>query len=159
MRMYKRILLSAGAGATLFLAACETSTEPRPECTELFNTVAETRGDTVVLTTGLRYIETELGSGGTVVSCRGASIAVRGTLLDNTEFQRLIGINFVPGLGQLITGMDLGVIGMRVGGKRRLIIPPALAYRDQPQLNEAGQVIIPANSTIVFDVEARAIEQ
>ena len=48
MRMYKRILLSAGAGATLVLAACTTTTEPRPECDEIFNTVAETRGDTIV---------------------------------------------------------------------------------------------------------------
>ena len=156
---YRRILLSAGSGAAFLLAGCETNTEPRPECDEVFNTVAETRGDTVVLSTGLRYIETELGTGATVVSCRGAAVSLRGTLLDDTEFQETIGYTFTPGLGQLIAGVDRGVIGMRVGGTRRLIIPPALGYGNQERTDPgSGRVVIPANSTLVFDVEAFAVE-
>ena len=156
--MFRRILLSTGAGASLVLAACESTTQPRPECDEVFNTVAETRGDTVVLSSGLRYIETQLGDGATVVSCRGAAVSVTGTLLDETRFQAPLGITFTPGLGQLIPGVDHGVIGLRVGGKRRLIIPPALGYGSQAQTDNTGKVIIPANSTIVFDVEALAVE-
>ena len=155
--MYRRILLSAGLGAALLLASCE-STEPELDCDEIFNTVAETRGDTVVLTTGLRYIESQLGTGATLMACRGASISARGELLNKTEFQPIVGINFIPGLNgpdQLIPGMDQGVVGMRVGGKRRLIIPPALAYGSQDVVR-AGKVVIPANSVIVFDVEALA---
>ena len=155
--MFRRLLLSTGAGAAFLLAGCESTTEPN-DCTEVFNTVAETRGDTVVLDTGLRYIETELGTGATVVSCRGAAVSVVGTLLDETRFQAPLGITFTPGLGQLIPGVDRGVIGIRVGGTRRLIIPPALGYRDQPQTDNTGKVIIPANSTIVFDVEALAVQ-
>ena len=156
--MFRRILLSAGAGASFLLASCESTTEPRPECDEVFNTVAETRGDTVVLTTGLRYIETEVGTGATVVSCRGAAISLRGTLLDSTQFQAPLGIQFTPGLGQLIDGVDHGVIGLRVGGTRRLIVPPELGYGSTPRTNDAGEVVIPPNSTIVFDVEALAVQ-
>ena len=158
MRMYKRFLLTAGAGAALFLAACESTTEPRPDCDEIFNTVAETRGDTIVTTTGLRYIETQAGNGATVVSCRGAAVALRGTLLDNTEFQPNRGFTFVPGQRQLIEGVNQGVIGLRVGGKRRIIVPPALGYGSNPVTNQNGAVVIPANSTIVFDAEALAVE-
>jgi peptidylprolyl isomerase len=158
--MYRRFLLSTSAGAALLLTACE-STQPELDCDEFFTTIAETRGDTVVLTSGLRYIETQLGNGATAVSCRGASISARGELLNETEFQPIIGINFIPGLvgpNQLIEGMDQGVVGMRVGGKRRLIIPPALGYGGQ-DVTRNGEVVIPANSTIVFDVEVLAVQE
>ena len=156
--MFRRILLSTGAGASLLLAACENTVEPRPECNEFFPSLAETRGDTVVLTTGLRYIETEAGTGATVVGCRGVAISTRGEFLNGTEFQPLIPLPFTPGVGQYIVGLEQGVVGMRVGGKRRLIIPPALAYGSE-DLVRNGQVVIPGNSTIVFDVEAQAVEQ
>jgi FKBP-type peptidyl-prolyl cis-trans isomerase len=156
--MFKRILFSAGTGTTLLFAACTDSTDPRPDCTPMFNTVKETRGDTLVTTTGLRYIETQVGTGGPVVSCRGAAVSLRGTLLDNTEFQPSVGYRFTPGLHQLLAGFEQGVIGMRVGGTRRLIIPPELGYGSQDQKDSTGKVVIPANSTIVFDVGALAVE-
>ena len=60
---------------------------------------------------------------------------------------------FTLGAGQVITGWDEGVIGMKVGGRRKLVLPPAMAY------GEAGAPPdIPPGSTLVFDVEVLGLE-
>ena len=161
--MFKRILLAAGAGAALLAGACDNGTDPRDEgCTELFNTKASASGDTFITTTGLRYIDQVQGTGATVVSCRRVLVYYRGTLADNTEFapRALLNPPFAPGRNEVIDGFEQGVIGMRVGGTRRLIIPPSLGYGSTARTNpNTGAVVIPANSTLIFDIEAQAVEQ
>lgn len=160
--MFKRAILSTSAGAALLFSACSNGLEPIEGCTDLFNTVKETRGDTIVTTTGLRYIEVTQGTGATVESCRGVRVNYRGTLTDsaNTEFAPRAPLEFTPGLGQVIAGFDQGVVGMRLGGTRRLIIPPELGYGAVPRTNpNTGQVVIPANSTLIFDLEAVLLQQ
>ncbi len=56
------------------------------------------------------------------------------------------------GAGEVIAGWDEGLVGMRVGGERRLVIPPAMAYRS------SGQGDIPPNATLVFDVELMGVQ-
>jgi FKBP-type peptidyl-prolyl cis-trans isomerase len=156
--MFKQIFLSAGAGAALLLAGCDNPVD-RPDCEQVFNSAAEQRGDTIVTTTGLRYNDTEVGTGATVVACRGVAVTLRGTFVDETEFQERIGMTFAPGITNLVDGVTQGVIGMRVGGTRRLIVPPALGYGSEDLKDrDTGEVVIPANSTIIFDIGALAVE-
>jgi len=74
-----------------------------------------------------------------------------GTLLDGTVFDssrdRGEPFEFTLGAGQVIQGWDEGIVGMKVGGQRRLTIPPEMGYGSR----QVGT--IPANSTLVFDVE------
>ena len=99
---------------------------------------------------GLRYQDLETGTGAEARA--GSSVAVHytGWLTDGREFDSSVGgepLVFPLGRGAVIDGWEEGVAGMRVGGKRKLVVPPSLGYgaeRNGP---------IPANATLVFDVE------
>jgi FKBP-type peptidyl-prolyl cis-trans isomerase len=74
-----------------------------------------------------------------------------GTQFDSS-YDRGVPFTFTAGAGRVIPGWDQGVPGMRVGGTRRLTIPPNLGYG----LNQVGS--IPPNSTLVFEIELLSIE-
>jgi FKBP-type peptidyl-prolyl cis-trans isomerase FkpA len=104
-------------------------------------------------TTGeLKIEETAVGKGTEAVAGKTVSVHYTGWLTDGKEFDssRKSGnpFKFQLGAGQVIPGWDKGVAGMKVGGKRKLTIPPQLAYGERGAGN-----IIPPNSTLVFDVE------
>lgn len=100
-------------------------------------------------------IEDEVVGTGTEAKA-GDSVTVQyvGTLLNGTVFDASRnrgdqGFTFALGAGQVIKGWDMGVVGMKVGGKRKLTIPASLAYGDQ----SVGGGLIPANSALIFEVE------
>lgn len=93
----------------------------------------------------------EAGSGQEAKAGDRVSVHYRGTLENGTMFDQSHGrgpFQFGLGAGQVIRGWDEGVAGMRVGGKRRLTIPPVMAYGARG----AGDTI-PPNATLIFEVE------
>lgn len=106
-------------------------------------------------TTTLEVVDLVVGSGATAVSGDTLTVHYVGTLTNGTKFDssRDAGqpYTFRLGVGAVIAGWDMGVPGMRVGGQRRLTIPPALGYGSQ----RVGS--IPPNSTLVFEVELLSI--
>lgn len=93
-----------------------------------------------------------VGSGATAEAGQDVVVHYVGRLADGTQFDssraRRDPLDFALGAGDVIKGWDEGIEGMKVGGKRRLTIPPALAYGDQG----CGGVI-PPEATLVFEVE------
>lgn len=134
--------LAAGVGVVLVagLIFAQSTTQPaEPKKT--------------VTPSGLTIIDQE-GGGSDVVEA-GDTVWVQyvGKLPDGTEFdasskhaQSRDGFTFIVGIGQVIRGWDEGLLGMKIGQKRQLIIPPNLAYGEQ------GTGRIPPNATLIFDI-------
>ncbi len=81
-----------------------------------------------------------------------------GTVFDSSEAHGNEPLVFQLGTQGLIAGFQIGVNGMKVGGERLLAIPPAFGYGDQDLKDQTGKVIIPAKSTLVFDVKLVKVE-
>jgi FKBP-type peptidyl-prolyl cis-trans isomerase FkpA len=105
---------------------------------------------------GLRYRDLEEGSGEEILQGQVATVHYTGWLPSGEQFDSSRGaapFQFTVGAGDVISGWDEGVPGMRVGGRRQLVIPPDLAYGPAG----AGGVI-PPNATLVFEVELLAVD-
>lgn len=143
-------------GSTAPAAGVQSSSSPSPHS----SASATTGGDSftagagvspVELPDGLEYIDLKVGHGAAAKSGEKVSVQYTGWLSDGHSFDsswsRGQPFTFTLGKGQVIKGWDEGVPGLRVGGKRKLIIPPALGYGSQGQ-----PPTIPANSTLTFEV-------
>ncbi len=112
--------------------------------------------DAKASSTGLVSTDETVGTGDVAEAGKTVSVNYVGTLSDGTKFDSSYDRNqpfeFQLGAGQVIKGWDQGVVGMKVGGKRKLVIPPDLGYGDQAN----GK--IPANSTLTFEIELLAVK-
>jgi peptidylprolyl isomerase len=114
----------------------------------------------VELADGLKYTDTKVGDGTQAQKGYLVSVQYTGWLYKNgnrgAKFDSSLDsgkpITFKLGSGQVIPGWDEGLLGMKAGGKRTLIIPPELAYGAK---GAAG--VIPPNATLIFDVELVAV--
>ena len=103
--------------------------------------------------TGLLIEDIIEGSGDSPKHGQTVVVHYTGWLIDGKMFDSSVErgepFEFQIGVGQVIDGWDQGVATMKVGGKRKLTIPPELAYGNQ----DVGEGLIPANSTLIFEVE------
>ena len=99
---------------------------------------------------GLYYEDIAMGSGDPAAAGNEVEVAYTGWLIDGTTFDSGA-FSFVLGAGQVLRGFDEGVTGMRVGGVRRIIIPPALGYGSQ------GSGPVPPDAIMIFRIELRSI--
>lgn len=108
---------------------------------------------------GFQITDIRVGTGAEATNGRTVTVAYVGWLYSTgaaenkgTRFDGGV-ISFQLGAGRVIKGWDQGILGMKVGGQRRLVIPPDLAYGS----SGAGGVI-PPNATLVFDVELQGVQ-
>jgi peptidylprolyl isomerase len=145
-----QIRLAGVAAALAIIAACasvERSNAADNQVTEM--------------TDGLKYTDTKIGDGATAKAGNKVSVNYTGWLYDNgakgkkfdSSLDRGQPFQFTLGAHQVIAGWDEGVAGMKVGGKRTLIIPPELGYGARG----AGGAI-PPNATLIFDVDLLQVQ-
>lgn len=111
----------------------------------------------ITLKSGLKYKDLEEGGGSAAVSGRNVKVHYTGTLANGKKFDssrdRDEPFEFKLGAGMVIKGWDEGVAGMRIGGRRLLVIPPDLGYGQRG----AGKVI-PPGATLYFEVELLGVD-
>ena len=119
--------------------------------------VAEVKGD-INKNNSIKKMDTEK------VSKAGDTLTVNyvGTLENGTKFDSSIDrgtpFKFIVGIGQVIRGWDEGMVGMKVGEKKHLVIPGEKAYGSRGIPDGNGGYVIPPNATLIFDVEMLGIE-
>ena len=143
MRLIVPLLLVFALG----LAACSGDESGPPP-------VPDGSSEPTTTDSGLQIIEIEVGDGETAAAGGSVTVHYTGWLTDGTVFDSSLddGVPISFSLDRVIPGWQEGIPGMQVGGTRRLIIPPDLAY------GEGGTGGIPPNSVLVFDVELLAVE-
>lgn len=131
----------------LLLIGCSALTNPGGDTTSNSNMVKTA--------SGLQYQDISQGTGAAPQQGQTVSVHYTGWLADGKKFDSSLDrgqpLQFALGTGRVIKGWDEGLSTMRIGGKRRLVIPPDLAYGAQ-----GSPPVIPPNATLTFEVELLA---
>ena len=154
---------SASTSTPTPAATVPAAPPPAPPSADISHKPATTKigGKTVTLKStpsGLQYYDIKVGTGPSPNQGQMADVQYTGALPDGTKFDSSYDhgtdpFEFPVGAGRVIKGWDEGVATMKVGGKRRLVVPAGLAYGP-----DSPSPAIPPNSTLVFDVELVAIK-
>ena len=149
----RRSLLVISA-VSMSLAACsgnsDNTTAPAIESTTFAPVLGVDLAASIKAPSGLYYRDMTVGTGATVANGQQLSMRYTGWLANGTQFDSNVNgspFGFRLGTGAVIDGWDLGIVGMKVGGRRQLIIPSALGY------GPGGNGSIPGNAILVFIVD------
>jgi peptidylprolyl isomerase len=153
-KMYKRVpclfglLLSFGITTEATLAAPNSAKKEN---------IKMAQAQEVTTPSGLKYTDEVIGNGPSPRNGQTVSVHYTGWLTNGTKFDSSLDrgqpFSFTLGQGQVIKGWDEGVASMKIGGKRKLTIPPDLGYGSRG----AGGVI-PGNATLVFEVQLLGVQ-
>jgi peptidylprolyl isomerase len=149
---------AAGTEAAAAVSTTPNPTAAGPEATGADKQAAEKPGVERTEAGGLKITDLVVGTGAVAESGKAVTVHYAGTLTDGTEFDssRKHGepFSFRLGARQVIPGWDQGVKGMKIGGKRKLIIPPDLGYGER-----GASGVIPPNATLNFEVELLDVKE
>jgi FKBP-type peptidyl-prolyl cis-trans isomerase len=113
-------------------------------------------GEGTTTPSGLTFWDIKIGEGAVATKGKAVKIHYTGWLENGKKFDSSLDVGrpviFIPGAGQVIKGWEEGVLGMKVGGKRQLRIPPSLAFGPR------GSELVPPNSTLICDVEVVGVQ-
>jgi peptidylprolyl isomerase len=148
--------LLLGICLTVPLAACgggeEASPTPTVPMTQVEGRPPAVPGEPTVSASGLQFIDIKVGTGDSPQPGQTVEVHYSGWLADGTKFDSSLDrgqpFDFLLGAGRVIPGWDEGVASMKVGDKRRLIIPPELGYGER-----GYPPVIPPNAQLIFDLE------
>jgi FKBP-type peptidyl-prolyl cis-trans isomerase len=163
MRPSRLLALLSPIAFTACLSGSETApvpTGPAIDCATLATGLAAAEPTLTTTTSGLKYRDVTVGTGVTANSGQRVAVNYSGCLTSGVKFDEVSvarpqdALQFTVGLTPpaVIAGFDEGVLGMKVGGRRQLVIPPELAYKD------AGNGPIPPGATLVFTVDLLATQ-
>jgi FKBP-type peptidyl-prolyl cis-trans isomerase len=156
LNAFKGATNQAPAGQTASLPAETTSTgtttSTAPSATSTKNTMQN-----ISKTQGLEIYDEVVGTGAEAKAGQTIQAHYVGTLVNGTKFDSSVDrgqpFEFTLGVGQVIQGWDIGIQGMKVGGKRKLVISPELGYGARGAGN-----LIPPNATLIFEVQLVAVK-
>jgi FKBP-type peptidyl-prolyl cis-trans isomerase len=153
----RHLLIGLSAATLLGLAACGGGGGGSDENVANW---AEVSGSSAI--TELKTTDTTAGTGAEAVDGKKLNVRYTGWLYDKRvattqkgsqfDSNTTTGIPFILGAGEVIKGWDQGVKGMKVGGKRTLLIPASLAY------GSTGKSIIPGGAALIFEVELVSVQ-
>lgn len=143
-------------GGTSFFTIFSPNGSEAPLSGDTFN---QNTSATMPTETQLQVIDETVGTGATAetgdtVTVQYVGALTNGTVFDASANYGTAGFSFKLGEGKVIQGWDQGIVGMKEGGMRKLVIPADLAYGDQAIGN-----VIPANSTLVFEVQLVKVQK
>jgi len=146
------VILAITLFALASLATAQTAPAKKAPAKPAASVPTKVGGAPTKTASGLEYWDIKVGTGAVAQSGKHVKVDYTGWLTNGKKFDSSVGtgkpFDFMLGASQVIKGWDEGVAGMKVGGKRQLRIPPDLAY------GAAGYPpVIPANSTLIFDVQ------